>query len=104
MNMDIELKYRIKFDQLHLNSIIINGIKYTVEITNYDSRMGIFFYSQNVNEDFSILIDKGVALRRRVERPNHDHDDYEYLQALENPEWAKPRVDAVEFGTRTSKL
>jgi hypothetical protein len=69
----------VEFPQgiVNLENIAIAGKSYNLEIVNKNDRFSLNFN----NGDFQIIINEdGIRFNRTVYRPNHDHNDEEYLQ------------------------
>lgn len=105
MKMKIPIITEVEKDVLEIKNVNINGDIYGLKITNIQKGVDLIFTQKHSDvSDFEIHIDKGVSLKRRVSRPTHDHDDYEWFQIPSTVSWGDYKAKIVEFGRRISCL
>ena len=74
--------------------MIINNKAYSLDITN---KNGLLYLDFNGMEYQMIIDEKGISFKRCLDRPNHDHDDFESLQIVVNPDKAYGKKDELSW-------
>ncbi len=73
---------------------------YNLRVSSYRGKFRLEFYDEGISEDdlaeespaFEAIVDsKGMRFRRMVDRPNHDHNDWEDLYLAVDKETGEPK-------------